>query len=961
MTVIRIDGVNLASIFVSHSSKDDYLADQFGTWLNSEGFSDFFIDHSSISGGETWANALRANSGACRVVVCLVTPNWLKSGECPAEFKAAWYMGKRIIPLFIIDDENSLSVTQREQLKRVQAEAQGFDLRDSLSSTTQDLMLSPDQASALKKGLRQAGALASIGLDPEAFEIDADIRPCPFPGLGSFGDEDADAAIFFGRSREIAEVLEELRAMRAVADKRPLVILGASGAGKSSLIKAGVIPRLRRESVMWLPLRAMRPLNDPLLHFSHSLTSTLADYGVRLAPGLMHQNLLQQWQNADRLENGNLTEKGARQLSKVLDEISSQLHVSANRPNSSILISVDQAEELAQNENQSSSAFIDYLNVAIESGSHWKVTMTVRTDMFSKLQSHPRFRDLKIRGYDLRTVPTFRFDDIAEHPAARYGVQVSPELTDALMMDTPGEDTLPLLAFTLQRLWNQYAQTKCITLQHYYSIGGISGLIESSAEYALSGCEPEQFHSFVPTSPIPEYKDQLGAETFVPPLADVNAEGRAVRRVANWSDFSEPEQELLDLFARWRLVVKKNSNIGSRTVEVAHEALFREWSRLKGWLEPERIKLESLRGLKIAAANWSRKKKHTDFLIHFGKRLSEADALRLEKRYSIHISEVDNQYLEAALNFEEKKSAQRRNLKLLTAFSFTLVAVSYSAYLNRADISRVWNSNLHFKPYSKSASDLAALPSGNPFQDCIVNSDFCPIMVKIPAGVLTTNSPVDRTNGTPDFHKIDSFAVSKYEITVEEYSVCANMGKCPNNISDELLSTSNGHPMVSISWNEATDYTKWLSQMTGQKYRLLSDIEWEYSARAKVKPSAELKRFSWGDDDPVCEADKTNGAAFSGCKKSGTWKVGSFPANNFGLHDMHGNVWEWTADCFDQPEKDPVRSPSVLTTSVCDERSYRGGSWGFDSEFLVISFRDGLTPDYRGTGLGFRVAREIEK
>jgi len=290
----------MATIFVSHSSRDDAIASQLETWLVAEGFTDLFIDHSTIVGGHNWADALRANASSARVVICLVTPNWLASGECPSEFKAAWYMGKRIIPLFLLGNEAALSDAQNTELLRVRAEAQGIDLTPFLAPGGLDLSANEAAAELLKKGLREAGALAAVGLDPNAFEINRSIRPSPFPGLSSFGDEDADAALFFGRSREIADVLETLRKMRAASEANPLVILGASGSGKSSLLKAGIIPRLRREAPAWLPLRAFRPGADPLLNFAEAITKTLADYGEHEAHGGLKRKLLDAWQVAER-------------------------------------------------------------------------------------------------------------------------------------------------------------------------------------------------------------------------------------------------------------------------------------------------------------------------------------------------------------------------------------------------------------------------------------------------------------------------------------------------------------------------------------------------------------------------------------------------------------------------------------------------------------------------------------
>jgi hypothetical protein len=88
-------------------------------WLRANGFTDFFIDHQQIAGGDKWPEALRASAGSCRVVVCLVTPNWLASSECFAEFEAAWYMGKRIIPLFLLPPSTSLDADAKTRLDRV--------------------------------------------------------------------------------------------------------------------------------------------------------------------------------------------------------------------------------------------------------------------------------------------------------------------------------------------------------------------------------------------------------------------------------------------------------------------------------------------------------------------------------------------------------------------------------------------------------------------------------------------------------------------------------------------------------------------------------------------------------------------------------------------------------------------------------------------------------------------------
>jgi hypothetical protein len=121
----------MAVLFVSHSSKDDALAGALETWLRVNGFTDLFVDHQHIIGGAKWREELRASAGACRVVVCLVTANWLASNECFNEFRAAWYMGKRIIPLFLLSHpaavgDDATIDRLREQNRRLDAEAERY-------------------------------------------------------------------------------------------------------------------------------------------------------------------------------------------------------------------------------------------------------------------------------------------------------------------------------------------------------------------------------------------------------------------------------------------------------------------------------------------------------------------------------------------------------------------------------------------------------------------------------------------------------------------------------------------------------------------------------------------------------------------------------------------------------------------------------------------------------------------
>jgi hypothetical protein len=474
-------------LFVSHSGKDDALVDALADWLGTNGFNDVFIDHRNIAGGDTWPEALRTSAGACRVVICLVTPHWLHSLECFNEFGAAWYMGKRIIPLFLLPSSPNLNMEAIARLARVSGEDQGVDLTPCITAEGA-LNLDGDQnvANRIRVGLRAAGANSLVGLDPKAFTVDIKLRPTPFPGLFSFGDDDADAALFYGRSREIAQTLEELRAEARVKevkekqDRKAYVILGASGSGKSSLLKAGIIPRLRREAPAWLPLRAFRSGGDPLLNFAEALAGTLADFGHFEAGGIIRDRLFEVWCEAERAEKSDLTATGLSTLEAALEAEGKSLRKAADRPNATILISVDQAEEMARTDTSSGEALTDYLRAALAATqSSWQLAFTIRTDSFPELQNHRRFGHLEARIYDLRAIPVFRFDSIVEEPAKRYGVEFDPILVDTLMEHAPKDDALPLLAFTLQRLWQQYEPSPILTKENYDKLGGLKVLIDN--------------------------------------------------------------------------------------------------------------------------------------------------------------------------------------------------------------------------------------------------------------------------------------------------------------------------------------------------------------------------------------------------------------------------------------------------------------------------------------------------
>ena len=182
----------------------------------------------------------------------------------------------------------------------------------------------------------------------------------------------------------------------------------------------------------------------------------------------------------------------------------------------------------------------------------------------------------------------------------------------------------------------------------------------------------------------------------------------------------------------------------------------------------------------------------------------------------------------------------------------------------------------------------AAKAAGSEFKECAV---ACPLMVVIPPGKFAMGSPddeVDRTKGEGPRHEVTitrAFGVSKSEVTFEQWDVCVAAAACPHAVDGWGRGTM---PVIDVSWDGAKRYVTWLSRVTGKEYRLITEAEWEYAARAGTST-----RYSWGDEPGIGHAN-CNGCGSAWILQ--TAPVGSFQPNAFGLLDMQGNVWEWVED-----------------------------------------------------------------
>lgn len=257
------------------------------------------------------------------------------------------------------------------------------------------------------------------------------------------------------------------------------------------------------------------------------------------------------------------------------------------------------------------------------------------------------------------------------------------------------------------------------------------------------------------------------------------------------------------------------------------------------------------------------------------------------------------------------------------------------------------------------ASEAQAQTSsaGRVFRDCAF---VCPEMVVLPPGTFMMGSPEAEEGRSPlegPRHQVTigyTFAVGRFEVTFDEWNACVAAGGC-DRPRDEGWGRGR-RPMIYVSWDDAQGYVRWLSERTGQRYRLLSESEWEYAARAGTTTP-----YSTGT---TIKADDAN---FDETGHRGTVRVGSFPPNAFGLFDMHGNVNEWVEDCIYTEALgadptgyfEPPTDGSASTKGACVRRILRGGSWFHPSSFLRSANRFIDIRGLRWRTVGFRVARTL--
>jgi formylglycine-generating enzyme required for sulfatase activity len=782
----------------------------------------------------------------------------------------------------------------------------------------------------------------------------------PYRGLPAMEEQDSD--YFFGRERETVEILSVL----AAGSDRVPVLLGNSGVGKSSLARAGVLAALKRqawpegvdiapewphvfkESRRWCFL-TLKPGTEPL----KSLVEAFLDTWYLDAGDPTRIKRRNEW--VELL----LDPKRKTILPDLLDETERRYKELDRAMPPAFLLYVDQAEELyVRAEEPQRRRFSEMVAQGV-SDPRLYMLMSMRTDFLGELQKdEPLFK--VHRKIDVPPLREAELRKVVSRPAELLSARFeTPGLVDIITRRTAEDSVkdvgaLPLLSYTLDDMWLQMVKRG-------------DGVLRLPAQsFELGGVLVDRADKFLDDHP--KSQDEL-RRIFTLKLATVREGEEPTRRRARRSEFTNQEWRLVCELADHpnRLLVTATPEAGEAYAEVAHEAVFRRWGKLRDWIAAEREFLAWRTGLEAGRRAWQATPydSKSDALL-MGAALTQAQSWLAKRRDDL--PGIDRDFIDQSTRCEQKVRARARRVQALVYLLLVGIILGLIGVINEAYLKEQMNWYWTMRPYRVANVDPfllkpeaeRMLKPGDTFRECAKD---CPTMIIVPAGEFMMGSPTteksrydNEDDGGGRQHKVTiamPFAVSKFAVTFADWDTCVSVGGCPKHGLDKDLSWERGRrPVVYVSWDDAQAYVAWFSIMTGKAYRLLTEAEWEFAARAGTTTA-----YFWGD-----HIGKGN-ANCNGCGSQWdnlqTAPVGSFKPNAFGLYDMAGNVWQWVADCYHEDYNGAPTDGSAWTSGECHYRVVRGGSWYNYPLNLRVASRAKSTSGLRLDDLGFRVARTL--
>jgi formylglycine-generating enzyme required for sulfatase activity len=828
----------------------------------------------------------------------------------------------------------------------------------------------------------------------------------PYRGLSAMNERDSD--YFFGRE---CETIAALKALVAAPNTLP-VLLGNSGVGKSSVAQAGVLAALQRQA--W-PESAENASAWPAV-FQDSRRWCF----ITLRPGTdpireLVEPFLQTWQYAttdpawEERRSGwiDWLLDGKASLRGLLDATERRYMELGQPKPPAFFLYVDQGEELYVRAGERHRRRFSELLAHGLGDPRFHALMSMRTDFFGDLQKdEPLYQ-----AHQLVSIAPLReaqLHKVVTRPAELLSARFETDRIASMIARRTAEEStkdagaLPLLSYMLDDMWTQMVRRG----------DGVLRLPEEAFE--LGGVLVERANAFISRHPGSE--DTL-RRIFTLKLATVREDGEPTRRRAWRSEFSAAEWRLISELAdhpnrllitaileasatspeskyadtetrgaatagrihtegQWQtqaigaggaLVVPPwlRFHIPLIYAEVAHEAIFRRWDKLREWIAAEREFLAWRCSLETARLAWQdtpdNNKKNEALLMG----LALANARSWLATRAADISEIDSKFIVLSC-----KAAQRRQRRVLQALVGGLafgVVVGLLAYAKHDDLSRGlrwWSVTRPFmqakvRPHVLMPEAERMLMPKDSFRECAAEpgKDYCPEMIVAPAGKFIMGSPKQEeghSSREEPQHEVSikqSFAISRFAVTFDEWDTCVAYGDCTQGVSDSGFGRGQ-RPIINVSWYDAQDYVAWFSRMTGKPYRLLTEAEWEYAARAGTTTA-----YYWGDEIGIENANcKGCGSKWDNQQTS---PVGSFKPNAFGLYDTAGNVWQWVEDCYHENYDGAPKDGSVWTTRGCIDRIVRGGARITNPRSLRAAARGRFAADSLDYNVGFRLARTL--
>jgi WD40 repeat protein len=667
----------MSRIFLSRSSRDNRQAIALRQWLveqdrrlTNEIFLDLHRD-AGIKAGERWQEALRRANTRCEAVVCLLSSNWESSDYCRLEFLTARQLNKKIICA-------RLEPTSEGDIT---SDFQHCDLFGAGATTDIDIGDGPPVAFTSDGLYRLRAGILAAGVGADSFEWPPATDPDRAPYRGWDPLDHDDAAVFFGRDAEILAGLDALRGMRSAGVDTLFVVQGPSGTGKSSFLRAGLLPRLRRDDRDFVLLDIVRPQRD-VLTSNTGLAQSI--HAIRIRLGLGGPTLL----DVKRACRGGEAERLRVWLREVQEAASGRLlDAPAEAALPTLVLPVDQAEELfSVDAGDEATVFLEMiagLSRPVDPSDNDDndptsrlgliVAVTIRTDRYEELKKAPQLDGVGRVVFDqLKPMPRTQFKDVITGPAvratqARRPLTIDAALVSQLLEDcTEGSDALPLLALTLERLFEDcrrepsahapdghpeaQEQAPHLTLADYASMGGVGHVVHTEIDRILSRDAEQR-----------QQELEMLRAAFIPWLATINPDNdEPLRRIARWTDLPESSRPLLEKLIERRLLVRDKRN-DEVVVEVALESLLRQWDDLCAWLAEERDDLKHADALDRDNTAWDASGRDDAWLLH-GTRLADAENLLRKPGFDEHLARTRD-YVQVSRQHED----EQRNKELRDA------------------------------------------------------------------------------------------------------------------------------------------------------------------------------------------------------------------------------------------------------------------------------------------------------